>query len=74
MPRKHPLTMEEIKALDRPYVIPIEVAHLLGCQPYYLNLSAEAGMLGIAHIRSGNRLKISRAAFLEYCGERGAVK
>lgn len=62
------LTLEELKAWDKPYVTPAQASGLLGCDRFTLNVAARAGRLSIPHIMVGNRLKISRAALLEFCG------
>ena len=62
------LTLEELKTWDKPYVTPAQASGLLGCDRYSLNVAARAGRLSIPHVLVGNRLKISRAALLEFCG------
>ena len=53
------MTVEELAALPGVHVGTKEAAAVLGCDRYSLN---------IAHMFVGNRLKISKAALLEYCG------
>ena len=68
MPRKPALTLEELKAWDKPYVTPEQASVLLGSDRHTINVAARAGRLSIAHVFVGNRVKISRAALLEFCG------
>lgn len=62
------MTVEELAALPGVHVGTKEAAAVLGCDRYSLNIAAKQGMLKIAHTFVGNRLKISKAALLEYCG------
>ncbi len=41
MPRSTPKTLEEIKAMDKEFLVPIEISALLGCSPYGINLLAK---------------------------------
>lgn len=62
------MTVEELAALPGVHVGTKEAAAVLGCDRYSLNIAAKQGTLNIAHTFVGNRLKISKAALLEYCG------
>ena len=62
------MTVEELAALPVVSVGTKEAAAVLGCDRYSLNIAAKQGTLNIAHMFVGNRLKISKAALLEYCG------
>ena len=64
------MTLDELAALPGVQVGTKEAAAVLGCDRYSLNISAKQGTLKIAHTFVGNRLKISKAALLEYCGYR----
>ncbi len=66
--RRDPLTLEELKAWPEAYVTPAQASKLLGCDRYTLNVAAKAGRLSIPHVMVGNRLKLSKAALLEFCG------
>ena len=61
------MTVEELAALPGVHVGTKEAA-VLGCDRYSLNIAAKQGTLNIPHMFVGNRLKISKAALLEYCG------
>ena len=62
------MTLDEIKALDREYLVPREVASVLGCKPYSINVWAREcpGELGFPVIKIGSRVKIPRRAFVGY--------
>lgn len=62
------MTVEELAALPGVSVGTREAAAVLGCDRYSLNIAAKQGTLKIAHTFVGNRLKISKASLLEYCG------
>lgn len=61
---------ERLKALDKPYFVPADVAKILGCESYAINLRARDNPdgLGFPIIKSGCRVKIPRAAFLDFIG------
>lgn len=66
------MTLDEFAALPGNSVGTKEAAEILGCDRYALNVAAKQGMLGLPHFFSGNRLKISKAAILAYCGRKEA--
>ena len=49
---------------------PADVAPVLGCQPYAINVAAKEnpGRLGFPVRKIGNRVKIPRRAFLRWAG------
>lgn len=65
------MTLEQIEALDREFLIPKDIAPLLGCDPYYITLQArqdrETGKSSFPFpiIMIGNRTKIPKRAFVE---------
>ena len=63
---KGTMTLDDIKAIDRDYLVPREVAAVLGCTPYYISLTARdrPQELGFPTFRVGNRTKIPKAAFV----------
>lgn len=63
--------LAELAARDTTTVSSTEAARILGCDQWGLVLAAKNGTLPIPHFFSGNRLKISKAALLEFCGWRG---
>ena len=62
------MTAEELAALPGNSVGTKEAAAVLGCSRWGLSLAAKQGQLGLPFVFSGNRLKISKAALLEYLG------
>lgn len=62
------MTLEELAAMPGNSVGTKEAAEVLGCSRWGLTLAAKQGQLGLPYAFSGNRLKISKAALLEYCG------
>lgn len=63
--------LAELAARDTTTVSSTEAARILGCDPWGLVLAAKNSTLPIPHFFSGNRLKISKAALLEFCGWKG---
>ena len=65
------MTLEEVKASDKPMLTPMDIAPILGCGHYTISLIAknEPEELGFPIMRSGNRTKIPRKAFLKWLGE-----
>ncbi len=61
------MTIEQIEALDREMLIPSEIAEILGCNSYAINVAAkkEINPFPFPLIRLGNRVKIPRRAFLK---------
>lgn len=62
------MTVQELAALPGNSVGTKEAAEILGCSRWGLTLAAKQGQLGLPYAFSGNRLKISKAALLEYLG------
>lgn len=62
------LTLEDIEKIQREYLIPKEVAQVIGCYPYGITLAArnDPESLGFPVIIIGRRTKIPKQAFLNY--------
>lgn len=62
------MTLEEIKALDREYLTPAQVASVLGCDPQGVRVWAREcpNALGFPVILLPHRTKIPRRAFVAY--------
>ena len=62
------MTIEDIKAMDKPYLIPKDVAPLLGCDPYTINICASQcpERLGCPVILMGSRVRIPREGFIRF--------
>ena len=63
------MTLAEMKTSDKVMLVPSDIAPVLGCDPYTISLLARDGGLEFPYMRSGNRTKIPRKAFLKWLGE-----
>lgn len=65
------MTVEEIRASTKEMLTPAEVAEVLGCDKYSINVQVSEDIkngvnsLGFPTIKIGNRVKIPRRAFLK---------
>ena len=64
------MTMEEMKASDKLFLTPAEVAPVLGSDPHTVRCTARQRpeLLGFPFTFSGNRMKIPRLPFLRWMG------
>lgn len=62
------MTIDEIRASTKDMLTPSDVAPILGCNPYSLNVAAKANIkaLGFPASLIGTRLKIPRIGFLRW--------
>lgn len=62
------LTLEEIKALDKAILTPTEIAGVLQCDPYKINLMARERpeRLGFPVTMIGTSVKIPRIPFIKF--------
>ena len=62
------MTLDDIKTMDKEFLVPAEAAKILGCDPHYIRVAARQcpGALGFPVICLGNRTKIPRRAFVRY--------
>lgn len=64
------MTLEQIEQLDREFLIPKDIAPLLECAPYSINIQVKAdkacgkNSFPFPTLLIGNRVKIPRRAFL----------
>lgn len=60
--------IDELKALDKPVLVPKDIAPLLGCTPYGITLQAreEPEKLGFPVCVIGTRTKIPKDAFIRW--------
>ena len=66
------MTLSEIRASEKPYLTPTDVAPVLKCHPYALNVTVNSGgTLPFPNFKIGNRLKIPRAGFLAWADKNG---
>ena len=62
--------LDRIAGIDKDMLSPADVAPVLGCNPYAINVMAKAdpARLGFPVCMIGNRVKIPRRAFLRWAG------
>lgn len=66
------MTLEEIRRTTKEMLTPSDVASVLGCEPYAVNIQVKEDIkngvnsLGFAVCKVGNRVKIPRKAFLKF--------
>lgn len=62
------MTLDEMRGLDREYLIPGEVAPVLGCDPQDIRVAARKcpERLGFSVCVIGSRVKIPRRGFLNW--------
>lgn len=66
------MTIEEIMASTKPMLTPADIAPVIGMHQQAINILAREGTLPFNYIRSGNRTKIPRPAFIRwYEGKEG---
>lgn len=65
------MTLEEIKASSKTFLIPSDVAPILGSDPHTVRCTARQRpeLLGFPFTFVGNHMKIPRVAFLKFLGE-----
>lgn len=68
------MTLEEIRASDKTFLTPADVAPVLGCDPHSIRLQAREfpEQLGFAVTVIGRRTLIPRKSFLRFMGEEAA--
>lgn len=64
---KAPKTLEEIEALDKEMLVPADIAPILGCSPYTINVCTENGEnpFPFPIIRMGRRVRIPKMPFVK---------
>ena len=64
------MTMQQIRASGKEMLSPADIAPVLGCNPYAINVAAkeDPARLGFPVCKIGNRVKIPRRAFLRWLG------
>ena len=69
------MTMEQIRASDKAYLVPTDICGILGCASYNINLQVKqdkatgVNSFPFPTILIGSRVKIPRMAFLKAMGE-----
>ena len=65
------MTLDELAAYPKATVGSKIASEILGCDRYSLNIAAKNGTLNADYFFSGNRLHISKAWLLHFCGYPG---
>lgn len=62
------MTLDEMRSLDREYLIPSEIAPILGCDQQDIRVAARQrpGLLGFNVAVIGSRVKVPRRAFIKW--------
>ena len=62
------MTYEEMLASDKLFLTPSDVAKVIGCEPYSINLQAQQdpAKLGFPVCVTGSRVRIPRLGFLHW--------
>lgn len=65
------MTLDEIKSSTKLFLIPADIAPLIGSDPHTIRCTARQrpDLLGFEFTFSGNRMKIPRIPFLRFLGE-----
>lgn len=58
--------MDEIKRSGKDFLIPTDIAGILGVNPHAIRIGAANGTLRFPYIRLGTRTKIPRIAFIKW--------
>lgn len=65
------MTLEQIKASNKPFLKPADLVDVLGSNAQTIRMSARLGLLGFPVTIMGSRVKIPRVPFLQFIGEAG---
>lgn len=62
------MTYQEILESDKDFLIPKDLAKVLGCDPYTINVQAkeDASKLGFPVVMIGTRVRVPRLAFIRW--------
>lgn len=62
------MTLREIEQSGEAFLVPADVAEVVGCKPYAINVQAreDPSRLGFAVCVTGTRVRIPREAFLRW--------
>lgn len=68
------MTVEQMRATDKPFLTPMDVCEVLQCAPYSINVQIKtegADSLPFPAFKIGSRVKIPRAAFVRWAEQMG---
>ena len=62
------MTLAELEALDQEFLVPAQVAGVLGCSPFTINVQAQQdpSKLGFPVCVMGSRVKIPKQGFIHW--------
>ena len=60
------MTLDDLRASDKAFLLPREVAMVLKCDPHLVRLEAKDGTLPFPFVRIGTRTKIPRLPFIAW--------
>lgn len=60
------MTLDEIRASDKDFLIPEDLAGVLGCNPQVIRHEAKNGTLPFPFVRLGTRTKVPRLPFIRW--------
>lgn len=60
------MTLDEIRASDKDFLIPEDLAGVLGCNPHVIRIEAKNGTLPFPYVRLGTRTKVPRLPFIRW--------
>lgn len=65
------MTLKDIRAMDKDFLTPAEVAGVLNCSPQLIRHQAANNpmLLGFHFCKVGNRIKIPRESFIKWMQE-----
>lgn len=68
--RQGKMTLEEMRTSSKAFLVPADVAPVLGCDPHFIRVAARdcPEQLGFPVTRLGSRTRIPRIPFLRYLG------
>lgn len=67
---KQVMTLDDLRAMDKPFLTPEDVSGVLGSNPQTIRITARQrpDLIGFPFTFSGNRMKIPRKPFLRFVG------
>jgi len=60
------MTFREMQESNKPFLIPADVAPVLGCNPHLIRIEAKNGTLPFPYVLLGSRVKIPREGFIAW--------
>lgn len=63
------MTLSDIENRNKEFLIPSDIAEILGCDKYSINKQAQtdASKLGFPVVVMGTRVRIPKQAFIKFC-------